>query len=322
MNARSTSTLYLALAAAAATHCILPATAREADIFVVNNGSGKIGEYTTAGATVNASLVTGLSYPEGLAISGGNLYVSTLYGGLGVNDTGTVTEYTASGTPVGGFGISGLNDPIGIAVSGGDLFVTNLTSNSPLTGEVEEYNATTGALINASFVTGLSDPLGIAVSGGDLFVTDEGRGTIGEYNASTGVAINPSLVTGLSSVDAIAVSGGDLFVTKSGPGTIGEYNASTGAVINASFVAASGGWSVPNGMAVFGNDIFFANGNPSFLGPAIGEYDANTGATVNASLVTALNSPVGIVVVPEPATCVMLASGAVALLACGRKRQS
>ncbi len=70
-------------------------------------------------------------------------------------------------------------------------------ANSPLAGEVSEYNAATGALVNASFVSGLGDPLGIAVSGNDLYVTDETKGTIGEYDATTAAAINASLVSAL-----------------------------------------------------------------------------------------------------------------------------
>jgi hypothetical protein len=38
------------------------------DLFVANFSSDTIGEYTTAGATVNAALITGLQGPAGIAI--------------------------------------------------------------------------------------------------------------------------------------------------------------------------------------------------------------------------------------------------------------
>jgi hypothetical protein len=40
------------------------------DLFVTNAGNNTIGEYTTSGATVNASLVSGsgLNFPNGIAI--------------------------------------------------------------------------------------------------------------------------------------------------------------------------------------------------------------------------------------------------------------
>src|SRR5205823_2530636 len=93
-----------------------------------------------------------------------------------------------------------LSTPFGIAVSGGNLWVT---SNSG--GTIGEYNATTGATINASLVSGLSGPQLIAVSAGNLFVANTGAGTIGEYNATTGAAVNASLVSGLNGPYGIAV---------------------------------------------------------------------------------------------------------------------
>ena len=45
-------------------------------IFVTNNDTGIVGEYTTSGATVNASLITGLTRPSGIAVSGNKLFVA------------------------------------------------------------------------------------------------------------------------------------------------------------------------------------------------------------------------------------------------------
>jgi hypothetical protein len=116
------------------------------DIFVVNYGSGSIIEYTTAGATVNPSLVSGLNRsPSGLAVSGGDLFVANLY-------SGTIGEYTTGGATVNASLVSGLSGPDGLEVSGGDIFVVN---NS--TGTIGEYT-TGGATVNASLVSGLDGP--------------------------------------------------------------------------------------------------------------------------------------------------------------------
>src|SRR5215471_7400995 len=56
-----------------------------ADTIFVTNGS-TIGEYTTDGATVNPALITGLSRPVGIAVSGSDLFV-----------TETITVQTAPG---------------------------------------------------------------------------------------------------------------------------------------------------------------------------------------------------------------------------------
>jgi hypothetical protein len=39
------------------------------DVFVTNLGANTVGEYTTAGATVNASLISGLIHPAGIAVA-------------------------------------------------------------------------------------------------------------------------------------------------------------------------------------------------------------------------------------------------------------
>ena len=41
------------------------------------DGTGTIGEYTTSGGTVNATLVSGLSEPEDIAVSGSNVFVTS-----------------------------------------------------------------------------------------------------------------------------------------------------------------------------------------------------------------------------------------------------
>jgi DNA-binding beta-propeller fold protein YncE len=60
----------------------------------------------------------------------------------------------------------------------GQVYVAN--SN----GTIGEYDATTGAVINASLISGFSDPVSLAVSGPNLFVADSGAGTIGQYTTS------------------------------------------------------------------------------------------------------------------------------------------
>ena len=70
-----------------------------------------------------------------------------------------------------------MNYPESIALSGNDLFVSN-----EFGGTIGEYNATTGAAINASLITGVGEPEGIAVSGSNLFVVNGYVDTVGEYS--------------------------------------------------------------------------------------------------------------------------------------------
>jgi hypothetical protein len=79
-------------------------------MFIPSYQNGTIGEYTLSGGVVNATLVTGLNGPQGLAILGNDLYV--------VNDgNGTVGEYTISGQTINSSLITGLNTGTYIAVA-------------------------------------------------------------------------------------------------------------------------------------------------------------------------------------------------------------
>lgn len=49
---------------------LLVADAVYADLYVSSQNSGTIGEYTAGGTTVNASLISGLADPYGIAVSG------------------------------------------------------------------------------------------------------------------------------------------------------------------------------------------------------------------------------------------------------------
>jgi hypothetical protein len=81
------------------------------DLFVLSGltGSETIGEYTTSGATVNASLITGLTDGNEIAVDGSDLFVTNF-------PDGTVSEYTTSGALVNASLITGLDGAGPIAI--------------------------------------------------------------------------------------------------------------------------------------------------------------------------------------------------------------
>ncbi len=82
------------------------------------------------------------------------------------------------------------------------LYVANADGET-----VGEYNATTGAAINANFITGLNNDWELALSGNSLYVASyNGISTVGEYNATTGAAINANLITGLPYSTELAIA--------------------------------------------------------------------------------------------------------------------
>lgn len=68
--------------------CGLATTLKAQDIYVDNGNA--MSEYGLDGSTVNASLITGLNVPEGIALSGNDLFVANI-------QSGTIGEYTTSG---------------------------------------------------------------------------------------------------------------------------------------------------------------------------------------------------------------------------------
>ena len=217
---------------------------------------GTVGEYdASTGAAIDTSLISGLLEPVGLAVKGKNL---TLFVGSEAYP-GSVGKYNAITGKFNASFITGLNFPEGLAIMGpappfptqSFLFVSE--SEPDNLGSVGKYNASTGAMINASFITGLSDPEGLAVLGNTLFVatygdgTPDGGGTVGEYDATTGQLIKAKFIKGLSYPTGLALLGNTLFVVNYLTGTVGKYDATTGAAINASFIT---GLTLPSEIAV------------------------------------------------------------------------
>ncbi len=172
----------------------------------VTTSTASIGVYNaTSGAFVNTLNIAGLSNPQGLTMSGSVLYYTDANTGkIGAYDTTTgSTPTTFTTTP------SGLKTPIFLAVSNGDLFVANQNSGVQNGATVGEYNAATGAAINANFITGLTTARGLAVSGNILYVssfTGTGNNTeVSEYNISDGSLIKANFLTN-AGANGLAIS--------------------------------------------------------------------------------------------------------------------
>jgi hypothetical protein len=175
-------------------------------LYVANAGSGTVAAFTLNGSgssltasVANTSLVTGLTTPVGLAISGNNLYVES--------NSGLVGEYTLSGSGTGLAVAStvssmiagaGGNSAWGLALSG-----TNLLVSIPGSQSVQSFTLNAGGTAvtntNSTFITGLTQPSGgdpapLAVSGTTLLVGDFIHSAVAEYTLSgTGAAETASL---------------------------------------------------------------------------------------------------------------------------------
>jgi len=106
--------------------------------------TGKISEYTTSGATVNANLVTGLNGADGITVAGSDLFVVNSY-------DGEISEFTTAGATVDRSFITGVGDPDDIVASGSDLYVMNYGTFSEPANGVGEFT-TAGGTVNSNLI--------------------------------------------------------------------------------------------------------------------------------------------------------------------------
>jgi hypothetical protein len=185
--------------------------------------------------------------PAGMVLSGNNLYVANYEQNSIARIDATTGVGDANFIPVGD--VNPLAYPYALAIKGNVLYVTNNYLNANDDVYISEYDADTGALINANFIQIATGGLyGLAVKNNHLFVSiyDGSPARVAEYNATTGALINNSFITTVGEPWGIAVIGNTLFVASQNQGIIYEFDATTGAQLSQSITLAT----VPTAIAV------------------------------------------------------------------------
>jgi sugar lactone lactonase YvrE len=270
---------------------LLCAPVSHAQIYV---GSGlftaKVAKYSTAGTVINSSLITGLSFPTGLALDGqGSLYVVD-------RNHNSVGKYTESGATINSSLLT-YSTPSGIAYDGqGHLFVARTEP-----GSIGEFS-TSGAPVSVPFATGLFNPDGVAFFDGKVYALDSSAIYIYNTAGTLLTTIAASTPWGICFDDS-----GHMFVPRQGFGAIAEYTTS-GTLINNNLIT---GLSNPVYTGFDGQSLYVAelnNGNSR-----IGKY-TTSGAPINPNLITGIDHFDSMVVAPEPS---FIGFGVLSLLALG-----
>jgi hypothetical protein len=274
-------------------------------IFIANNTSGLVSEYSLSGTELNPSFATGLTEAFGVATDGSYVYVS----GVAAGNSAVIAKYDLSDNLINIALVPSVYGPI--VVQGGDLFTVDLT-RPPSIGQYTN----SGSPVNASlfsFATGRQIN-GMAAGGDDLFFSYvlgppingvEGALNVAEYVRSTNT-INDPFISGSGGAIGLAVDGDDLFLANSG-GFVSEYSTS-GNQLSSSIIP---GLNTPSALTIAGNDLFLVDEGTG----TVGQY-TTSGDAINPTIVTGLTGNIFsvAVVVPEPATISLLALAGSALL--------
>jgi hypothetical protein len=264
-------------------------------LFVSNENSGSISEYSLSGTPINTSFISRLNQPRGLAIVGNNLFE--------VNDSGNIGEYSLSGTTVNNKYASGLSSPTVLAASGSTLFVATFT---PGVGNqiVKIASGTSSVFANLGL---FSDISGMAVDSiGDLFVSEGGYSQIEKISPdgttiTTFVAAAPGFI--LTDPDGLAFdSSGNLDVVDGGPGQVKSFS-SAGAYLGV----------LAQGNIIEGGDLAFDSLGQIYVSCGNGNIEKYSATGTYLGLFAnpgqgALNSIV-IVPTPEPSAVTLLVLG-------------
>jgi DNA-binding beta-propeller fold protein YncE len=272
---------HAVLVGVAALNGLAPVAAQDV-LYISHIFDNRVSKYNADGTPVNASFVTGLDAPFGIALSanGASLYVANL-------SSGSVGHYDAlTGDAINASLITGTPSPRDVVLFESSLYVGN---NPAFPGKISKYT-TTGALVNENFITGLADIRGMALSDDGNMIYILNAGAVGVYDAITGATINGSLISGFLSASDIVASGSNLYVADGEANTIGQFT-TAGTVVNPALIT---GLNDPRGIALSGNgtSLFVVN----FDDGSVGHYDAVTGAALNAALITGLSNAYSIIV--------------------------
>jgi hypothetical protein len=250
------------------------------DLFVMNGDGNSLTEINAStGALIR--VISGAQYgfdnPDGLALSGNELFVANSYKWT----AGSITEINAStGALIRIFGQKDLRGPSTMVVDGNDLWVANPAF-------LTEFNASTAAYMRsvsgADYQFEFTGPM--VLSGNDLFVASRystkttSTDSVTELNASTGALVRvigpfdappPNSAETYNSPSAMVAYGTDIFLAHRCTldncqleGGLSEINALTGAIVEGGIGSVNGSTSasfgVPSALALEGPDLWVAN---------------------------------------------------------------
>jgi|GEM_PF-2558794 len=223
--------------------------AANGNLLAASAAANNVVEYDGAAGGIVRSLpnacTISFTQPFDVAVdAAGDVYVSC-------PPTDGIRRFDAIGisVPFVGAGSGGLGSPRGLAFGpNGNLFVASLT------GEVLEYDGTTGGFVGVFVDTsgnggGPIDPYGLVFHAGSLFVASFYPDEVREFDATTGAFVQTFVTSGaggLSGPRGLAFGpDGDLYVTSQNDDSVKRYDGASGSFVESFVPSASGGLDAP-----------------------------------------------------------------------------
>jgi hypothetical protein len=244
------------------------------------SGTGAIGRANLDGTDVDSSFITGLSYPRELAVDDKYIFWS--------EGTGPIGRANLDGTGIVGNLLGGAYlAPFGIAVAGPQIYWSSqfgAIGRANLDGLDED---------SSLLIPGDYPADAVAVDSTHIYWIDGSpSGGIGRANLD-GSGVNASFIATPTYLFGLALGpAGNYIYWSNGTNAIGRATYAGGDV-DPTFIT---GADQPEGVAIYGGRIYWANGGNGTIGRA--NLD---GTDVEQNFITGLNGPTGIAVDGGPA---------------------
>lgn len=247
-------------------------TQDDVTVYIADRENDRVVSVPAGGGPVT-ELVTGLSAPVGLAVSGNILYIV---------DSGNdrIVSVPTTGGPITEL-VTGVDGASGIAIADDTMYITDVHHDRILSAPTVGGVATEVASV-------IGGPAAVAVAGETLFVTVPSTNKV--IAVSTRDGLTTELASGLSSPSYIAVSGNTLYITDS-TRHVATMSTAGGAVTKLNLFSTL---RLPSGIAVHGHRVFFADWVDNRV------ISTSTSGGAVTELVTGLDHPEGVAVGEAP----------------------
>lgn len=154
------------------------------------------------GSIVNQKWVTGLDIPNGMAVNGNYMYVSSYNNYISQLDlsTGYIINQR--------WCYSNLSRPAGMIINGQYLYIANTGNDT-----ISKINLSDGSNTTPRWVYNLSGPISLAISGAYMYVTNFHSASISQIHLSNGYITNLSWAINLFAPYDLTINGTNLYVT-------------------------------------------------------------------------------------------------------------